>query len=167
LAGVHHTKHTSHTKHTRLQTHHTRGSHTHTQTAPPGTSHEWNGVADLASDPNSAASFANIFSSLGRSPLLRIGGHSQETLKANPSAKTWQALAALRDRTGARFVIGLPLEGQGAVKMAKEMMASAERWLGDSVIMFELGNEPGESSVRFRVGRVPGWSGWMGVVFVV
>lgn len=119
--------------------------HNPTPPHPAGTSHEWVGIDAFASDLDAAAAFSNIFSALGAAPLLRVGGHSQETLPGPPPERAWAALAALKARAGARFIVGLPLEQRGSGRVAAAMMADARRWLGEeSIIAFELGNEPGE-----------------------
>jgi hypothetical protein len=38
-------------------------------------------------------------------------------------------------------VIGLPLFQKNAVEMSKQMMGQAKKYLGSSVIQYELGNE--------------------------
>lgn len=40
-----------------------------------------------------------------------------------------------------RFVIGLPLFQKNAVEMSRQMMGQAKKYLGNSVIQYELGNE--------------------------
>jgi hypothetical protein len=40
-----------------------------------------------------------------------------------------------------RFVIGLPLFQKNAVEMSRQMMGQAKKYLGSSVIQYELGNE--------------------------
>jgi hypothetical protein len=64
------------------------------------TSHEWTRLTDYGGD--SAAAWAEIFKVLGPSPVLRIGGATQDKLIDPPKDETWVALAQLRKLTGAR-----------------------------------------------------------------
>jgi hypothetical protein len=78
-----------------------------------GTSHEWGRLAEYAANPGALGAFANIFRELGPSPVLRIGGRSQEVLDKVPSVEEFQGLAALGRAANLRFIIGLPLERGG------------------------------------------------------
>lgn len=129
---------------------------------PPGflgVSREWGNLAHYAKTPEALAAFSNIFRALGPGPILRIGGRSQELLTDVPPVETWQALAALKASAGMRFVIGLPLE-KADVDLARRIMDTARQYLGDAIVGFELGNEPGarcESALLRRgQGRAAG-----------
>lgn len=54
-----------------------------------------------------------------------------------------------------RFLLGLPLFPKNSIDMSKKMIADAKKYLGDSVIGFELGNEVGSARKHFspRQGR--------------
>jgi hypothetical protein len=107
-----------------------------------GTSHEWGRLAEYAANPGALGAFANIFRELGPNPVLRIGGRSQEVLERLPSKEEFDGLAALGRAANLRFIIGLPLE-RGGVDMAKAIMKRAKDSLGDRIVGFGLGNEPG------------------------
>lgn len=64
------------------------------------TSHEWTRLTDYAGD--STAAWAEIFKVLGPSPVMRIGGATQDKLIDPPKDETWVALAQLQKSTGAR-----------------------------------------------------------------
>lgn len=103
------------------------------------TSHEWRRVADYGGV--NIAAWTEIFTMLAPSPLMRIGGASQDALTEAPGPETWEALRALRDATGARFIIGLPLAQRNALELSRTIMQDARATLGASVVGFELGNE--------------------------
>ena len=106
--------------------------------------------------PEAALAFANLFRSLGTAPIMRIGGRSQETITEVPGTLTWQTLAQLRQSVNMKFIVGLPLE-RGDVKLARGVMEAARSYLGDAIIGFGLGNEPGaRACVRVRAGGPPG-----------
>ena len=71
---------------------------------------------------------------LGPSPILRIGGRSQELLRGVPPAYIFDSMAGLAKSANMRFVVGLPLE-TGDTGLAWRVMAEAKKYLG-------LGNEP-------------------------
>lgn len=64
------------------------------------TSHEWTRIVDYGGE--SAAAWAEIFKSLGPSPVLRIGGATQDKLVDPPKDETWAALAQVQKLTNAR-----------------------------------------------------------------
>jgi hypothetical protein len=64
------------------------------------TSHEWTRIVDYGGE--SAAAWAEIFKSLGPSPVLRIGGATQDKLVDPPKDETWVALAQVQKLTNAR-----------------------------------------------------------------
>lgn len=66
----------------------------------------------------------------------------QEKLTQVPSDGEFQALAALKQTANARFIIGLPLEPND-YELAKAIMDKAKAYLGDAIVGFGLGNEPG------------------------
>lgn len=104
-----------------------------------GTSHEWNRIPDWAAN---LPAFANIFSQMGPSPILRIGGATQDALDKVPGKDVWDTLAALHKATGCRYLIGLPLWTANAIEVGKGMMEIATATLGNALVGFELGNEP-------------------------
>ncbi|KAI8474854.1 MAG: hypothetical protein J3K34DRAFT_406796 [Monoraphidium minutum] len=104
------------------------------------TSHEWDRISDYA---HNLEAFTEIFKVFGPSPILRMGGASQDKMKAAPKKETWLAMAAMHRSFNARFIIGLPLWHPESVHMAREMMVMAETLLPpEALIGFELGNEP-------------------------
>jgi len=108
-----------------------------------GTSHEWTRIDEYGRNPESISAFSNIFSALGPSPILRIGGASQDLLVEIPADDVWTSLRDIAKAANLRFIIGLPLEG-GDTQLAKGMMDKAKEYLGGAVVGYELGNEPGE-----------------------
>lgn len=64
------------------------------------TSHEWTRIVDYGGE--SAAAWAEIFKSLGPSPVLRIGGATQDKLVDPPKDETWAALAQVQKLANAR-----------------------------------------------------------------
>lgn len=64
------------------------------------TSHEWTRLTDYGGE--NAAAWAEIFKSLSPSPVLRIGGATQDKLVDPPKDETWIALAQLQKLTNAR-----------------------------------------------------------------
>lgn len=64
------------------------------------TSHEWTRLVDYGGE--SAAAWAEIFKTLGPSPVLRIGGATQDKLIDPPKDETWVALAQVQKLTNAR-----------------------------------------------------------------
>jgi hypothetical protein len=108
-----------------------------------GTSHEWTNIGEYAKTPQSLAAFARVFKQLGPSPIMRIGGNSQESLRAVPPPATWEALRKLSEATNVRFLIGLPLRS-GDMQIAKGIVEVSKIYLGGSIFAFALGNEPGE-----------------------
>jgi len=107
-----------------------------------GTSHEWGRLYEYSKTPQALAAFTEIFSELGPSPIMRIGGRSQELLRAVPSDEIFDALRALGKAVNVRFIIGLPLELNNAV-LAQQILDKAKAYLGDKIVGYGLGNEPG------------------------
>ena len=64
------------------------------------TSHEWTRLTDYGGE--NAAAWAEIFKVLGPSPVLRIGGATQDKLIDVPKDETWVALKQLQKLTNAR-----------------------------------------------------------------
>lgn len=88
-----------------------------------------------------AHSWAAVFNTLSPNPVIRVGGADQDRMSQLPAQITWDALKKLRRYTNARFVIGLPLWPKNSIDLSKQIMAAANKNLGSSVIVFELGNE--------------------------
>lgn len=65
-----------------------------------GTSHEWTRLTDYGRE--NAEAWAEIFKTMSASPVLRIGGASQDRMVNVPSDATWIALAKLQKLSGAR-----------------------------------------------------------------
>ncbi|WIA40051.1 hypothetical protein OEZ86_013470 [Tetradesmus obliquus] len=105
------------------------------------TSHEYNRIYDYGEEYIHA--WANVFGKLSSSPIIRVGGASQDKMKKVPGPRVWKALKALQERVNARYIFGLPLWQKNAVELSKEIMALAEKHLAPgAVIGYELGNEP-------------------------
>jgi hypothetical protein len=103
------------------------------------TSHEWDRITDYA---DALDAFKNVFAEFGPSPILRMGGASQDFLTEPPPAAIWQALAKMHREFNARYLIGLPLWKPDAIDVAKRMMEMADEYLPkDAVLGYELGNE--------------------------
>lgn len=64
-----------------------------------GTSHEWTRITDWG---RNVRAFANIFKTMGPSPILRIGGASQDAMLTPPSKETWDALVAIQKAANVR-----------------------------------------------------------------
>jgi hypothetical protein len=105
-------------------------------------SREWDNLEQYTQTDEALQAFSYLFLQLGPSPVMRVGGRSQEVLTAVPPLSAFVAMRTLRDAVGMRYIIGLPLE-QRNVKLARDIMATAQSYLGNSIIAFELGNEPG------------------------
>ncbi|GBF99210.1 hypothetical protein Rsub_12469 [Raphidocelis subcapitata] len=85
-----------------------------------------------------------ILNVLGPSPIIRIGGASQEALTAPPTADYLRSLVTLHCALGVRFIIGLPLF-QNAPALAlqiKQAFQKAFQNFPRAIVSFELGNEP-------------------------
>lgn len=118
-----------------------------------GVSVEWDRVADYDN-----ARWPRVFSLLGPSPVLRVGGSSTEMLTALPPPDTWRALRRLGRDAGVRLVINLKLSG-GDVGFTEKLFEAAIREVGPHILAFELGNEVSEKGhlrVRLRCGMVGG-----------
>jgi hypothetical protein len=86
-----------------------------------------------------------ILNVLGPSPIIRIGGASQEALTAPPTADYLRSLVTLHCALGVRFIIGLPLF-QNAPALAlqiKQAFQKAFQNFPRAIVSFELGNEVG------------------------
>jgi hypothetical protein len=64
------------------------------------TSHEWTRLTDYGGE--SADAWAEIFKTLSPSPVLRIGGATQDKLIDVPKDEAWVALQQLQKKTNAR-----------------------------------------------------------------
>ncbi|WIA13252.1 hypothetical protein OEZ85_006841 [Tetradesmus obliquus] len=104
------------------------------------TSHEWKRITDYTGPTFEA--WAGIFKKLGPSPIIRIGGASQDAMTEVPGPETWVSLEKLQRATNCRFIIGLPLWQKNAAEMGRHIIDQAQKHLGDSLMGFELGNEP-------------------------
>jgi hypothetical protein len=84
-----------------------------------------------------------ILDVLGPSPVIRIGGASQEALTAPPTADYLRSLVTLHCALGVRYIIGLPLF-QNAPALAlsvKQAFDNAFANFPSAIISYELGNE--------------------------
>lgn len=64
------------------------------------TSHEWTRIFDYGG-PNTAA-WQEIFRLLSPSPVIRVGGASQDSMTSEPGPEVWEALKKLRSGVNAR-----------------------------------------------------------------
>ena len=80
---------------------------------------------------------------LGPSPVIRVGGASQEALTAAPTAEYMRSLVALHCALGVRYIIGLPLfQNAPALALAiKRVYDKAFANFPKAVLSYELGNE--------------------------
>ncbi|WIA22326.1 hypothetical protein OEZ85_004640 [Tetradesmus obliquus] len=130
------------------------------------TSHEYLRVGDYG-DERIVSAWANIFKMLSPSPVVRVGGASQDKMTRVPGDNVWIALKKFRDATNCRFILGLPLFPKNSIDtfilglplfpknsigMSQKIMAQSRKYLGDSVIGYELGNEP-----EFWPNGLGGW----------
>lgn len=123
------------------------------------TSHEWDRMTDYT---NNVAAFKEIFKEFGPSPILRIGGASQDFLQTMPPQQLWDALKKMHHEFGAKYIIGLPLWRADSADLAKKIMQTAEGQLpGGALVGFELGNEP-----EFWLSGVGGYDPKQGNKFV-
>ncbi|WIA42782.1 hypothetical protein OEZ86_008721 [Tetradesmus obliquus] len=81
-----------------------------------------------------------------------VGGASQDKMTRVPGDNVWIALKKFRDATNCRFILGLPLFPKNSIGMSQKIMAQSRKYLGDSVIGYELGNEP-----EFWPNGLGGW----------
>ena len=84
-----------------------------------------------------------ILDVLGPSPIVRIGGASQEALTAPPTPEYLRSLVALHCALGVRFIIGLPLF-QNAPALALTIKQAFDKAFANfpkAVLSYELGNE--------------------------
>ncbi|KAI8466976.1 MAG: hypothetical protein J3K34DRAFT_524129 [Monoraphidium minutum] len=85
-----------------------------------------------------------ILDVLGPSPVVRLGGASQEALTAPPTAEYLRSLVTLHCALGVRFIVGLPLF-QNAPALALTIKQAFEKAFANfprAIISYELGNEP-------------------------
>lgn len=68
------------------------------------TSHEWKRMEDYGGE--NVQAFANIFNMLAATPVLRIGGSSQDLMTDLPGPEVWAALKRLHKATNCRWVGG-------------------------------------------------------------
>lgn len=95
-----------------------------------------------------------ILDVLGPSPVVRLGGASQEALTAPPTAEYMRSLVALHCALGVRYIIGLPLF-QNAPALALQIKQAYDQAFANfprAILSYELGNEA-------RGGRGP-WGLW-------
>lgn len=69
------------------------------------TSHEWKRMGDYGGV--NIAAWAEIFKLLGPSPVLRIGGASQDAMTEVPGEDTWAAMQKLQKTINCRWVVVL------------------------------------------------------------
>jgi hypothetical protein len=74
------------------------------------TSHEWDRIQDYGEGDTEA--WARIWKQLGPNNILRVGGASQDFMRAVPPARQWEGLVKLHKTAGTRFIIGVPLYGE-------------------------------------------------------
>ncbi|KIY93569.1 hypothetical protein MNEG_14394 [Monoraphidium neglectum] len=104
------------------------------------TSHEWDRMMDYA---NNVAAFKNIFREFGPSPIIRVGGATQDRMVGQPATEIWVALRKMHEAFNARFLIGLPLLPSDSIERAKTMMKTVEKYIPKKALLgYELGNEP-------------------------
>jgi hypothetical protein len=66
-----------------------------------GTSHEWTRIPDWSLN---LPAFTAIFKQMGPSPILRIGGASQDAMMKVPGKDTWDTLLSLHKAANIRCV---------------------------------------------------------------
>jgi hypothetical protein len=82
---------------------------------------------------------------LGPSPVIRLGGASQEALTAPPTAEYMRSLVTLHCALGVRYIIGLPLF-QNSPALALTIKQAYDKAFANfprAVLSYELGNEVG------------------------
>eukprot|EP00775_Hariotina_reticulata_P002235 gene2235-2547_t len=104
------------------------------------TSHEYSRIFDYGG-PNVAA-WCEIFKQLSPAPVIRVGGASQDLMQTVPPKDIYEGLGRLRKCSNARFIFGLPLWQKNALDLSKKILKDSKDVLGDSIIGYELGNEP-------------------------
>ena len=119
-----------------------------------GLSQEWPWVSGMTMTPHALDIVGRLRNDNG--PLmLRVGGTSYDAgyervlrgesadarMQAEGAAKTFDALETLRDKLGMRFILTLTLASRD-MDLIKRQADEGRRRLGDSIVAFELGNEP-------------------------
>ena len=87
--------------------------------------------------------FGAILDVLGPSPIVRLGGASQEALTAPPTPEYMRSLVTLHCALGVRFIIGLPLF-QNSPALALSIKQAYDKAFANfprAVLSYELGNE--------------------------
>jgi hypothetical protein len=125
-----------------------------------GLSVEWNHVTDYLADGAGTVrplvvNLLSNFAADGHTPLLRIGGNSEDKAYWNPTAGALPSgatisventhlsiLSALHTATGSRFILGLNLARSDAANAAALVQAADTTLGASSVAAYELGNEP-------------------------
>lgn len=84
-----------------------------------------------------------ILDVLGPSPVIRLGGASQEALTAPPTPEYMRSLVTLHCALGVRFIIGIPLfQNAPALALAiKQAYDKAFQNFPKAILSYELGNE--------------------------
>jgi hypothetical protein len=98
-----------------------------------------------------------ILDVLGPSPIIRLGGASQEALTAPPTADYLRSLVTLHCALGVRYIVGLPLF-QNAPALALQIKQAFDTAFANfprAILSYELGNE-----VRGGGGCGAGGGGW-------
>lgn len=119
-----------------------------------GLSQEWPWVSGMTMTPHAMDIVGRLRNDNG--PLiLRVGGTSYDAgydrvirgespvarMQAEGAAKAFDALETLRDKLGMRFILTLSLASRDMQLIARQAEEGRRR-LGDSIVAFELGNEP-------------------------
>jgi hypothetical protein len=84
-----------------------------------------------------------ILDVLGPSPIVRLGGASQEALTAPPTADYLRSLVTLHCALGVRYIVGLPLY-QNAPALALTIKQAFDKAFSNfprAILSYELGNE--------------------------
>jgi hypothetical protein len=69
------------------------------------TSHEYTRIFDYG-NTKSVAAWGNVFGMLSSSPIIRVGGASQDRMLQAPGEDVWLALKRLQSQTNCRWVSG-------------------------------------------------------------
>ncbi|WIA29580.1 hypothetical protein OEZ86_012072 [Tetradesmus obliquus] len=105
------------------------------------TSHEYTRIYDYG-NAKSVAAWASVFNMLSSSPIIRVGGASQDKMLQAPGEEVWAALKRLQSQTNCRFIFGLPLWQSNAVTLSRQIINATQKHFGKTVLGYELGNEP-------------------------
>jgi hypothetical protein len=106
-----------------------------------GLSWEWTNLTDCLTQPR-LPEMLNYLTSFGGGPLLiRIGGSSTDDWTYTQRAEVYQAMTAIHQATGARFLLGVNLAAANPSLSLQQMQAAQAQMPPEAIVTYEIGNE--------------------------